>query len=160
YQNNMSTYRNETDEKRKDFQERLSSTGASIKDRYNRERQQLVRAQEDGLTESNKDAAQKRSALKNRIDYSSKQKQIDHVAEKEQMKQYTEDRMSAAQKRLQERTEALSKDYSQRNENLADAQLTNTKQTNRQHQDILAEVQRGYNDSLRKIELEKRRRDN
>lgn len=160
YNENVSNIRQDTDEKLKTYQDRMLGAGADLKDQYNRERQQLVRAQEDRLTDAYKDAAHKRAELKDNINYENKKRNDVHNAELAQQRQYTQDRLSNIQDKFQDRYEGLSKDYSQRSENLARTQQDSTKQTNREQQDKLAAVQRKYNDDLKKIELEKRRRDN
>ena len=160
YNNNVSTIKNDTEKQLQSFQDRVASEGSSLKDQYNRERQQLVRAQEDRLTESYKDAAHKRAAQKDQIDWENKKRNEVHSAEMEQQKQYTSDRLSTVQKQFQDRYEGMSKDYSQRTENLSNAQHEDAKRTNREHQEKISEVQRGYNSNLRKIELDRRRRDN
>lgn len=160
YDRNVASITQDTDEKLKNYQDRMLGAGADLKDQYNRERQQLVRAQEDRLTEAYKDAAHKRAEQKDQIDYENKKRNLVHKAELDQQKQYTSDRLSTIQNQFQDRYEGMSKDYSQRTENLARNQQDVTKQVNRQHQDKLAEVQRKYNDDMKKIELEKRRRDN
>lgn len=160
YDTNVSNLRADQDKKLKDYQERLSGAGADLKDQYNRERQQLVRAHEDRLTDVYKDASNKRVELKDRIDHELKKTKAVHDAEMEQQRQYTQDRLSTAQKKFQERSESLAKDYSERNKYLVDEQQRNTIRTNREHEEQLAEAKRGYNDSLRKIELDRLRRDN
>jgi hypothetical protein len=160
YERNISSITQDTDEKLKNYQDRMSSEGTSLKDQSNRERQQLVRAQEDRLTDAYKDAAHKRAELKDHINYENKKRNEVHTAEMDQQKQYTNDRLSTIQNKFQDRYEGMSKDYSQRSENLASTQQNVAKQVNREHQDKISDVQRGYNDNLKKIELEKRRRNN
>lgn len=160
YQANMSGLQNKHEEQLKEYQDRMTGSGADLKDQYNRERQQLVRAHEDRLTDVYKDAATKRDELNNRIAYEAKRAKDIQKAEMDQQRQYTQDRLSSAQKKFQERTENLATDYSQRNDRLVESQQKNAIKTNREHQDQITDIRRGYNDSLRKIELDRRRGDN
>jgi hypothetical protein len=160
YTSNVDSIREDTDQKMKSYQDRLSTEGASLKDQYNRERQQLVRAQEDRLTDSYKDASIKRAELKDRINNENKKSKLVQKSEMEHQKQYTQDRLSNMQKKFQDRYETMTKDYSQRNENLVASQQKNAVATNREHQEQIVEARKEYNNSLRQIDLEKRRRDN
>lgn len=160
YASNVDNIRNDSEEKLKEYQDRMTGTGADLKDQYNRERQQLVRAQEDRLTEAYKDAATKRAELKDRIQYDAKKQKEVQEGELAQQRQYNQDRINTIQKQFAERSDTMSRDYSARNDRLVKEQQSTALKTNREHQDKMDEVRRGYNDSLRMIELDKRRRDN
>lgn len=160
YTKNVTEIRDESDKNLKDYQQRMTDSGASIKDQYNRERQQLVRVQEDRLTDVYKDAANKRAELKDRIAYETKKQNEARDAEMSQQRQYTQDRLGNVQKKFQDRYEALTQDYSQRNEKLANDQQSNSARINREHADQVAGVRRQFNEQLRKNELDKKRKDN
>ena len=160
YSKNVDDLRNNSDEKLKEYQDRMSGAGASLKDQYNRERQQLVRTQEDRLTDAYRDSAHKRAELKDRINTENKKTKLVNEAESKNSKEYMNDRMSTMQNKFQDRYETMSKDYSQRSDNLVDAQQRSTLKTNKEHQEKTADLRRGFNDDLRLIDLDKRRRDN
>ncbi|MCM2351081.1 MAG: hypothetical protein NDI69_13755 [Bacteriovoracaceae bacterium] len=160
YSKNVSEIKTDSEEKLKNYQERMAGTGENLKDQYNRERQQLVRAQEDRLTEAYKDSAHKRAELKERISTEAKKVKQVQTAETEHQRQYNQDRLSRMQDKYQTRFDAISEDYSQRNADLVKSQQKNAVKTNREHQEKVADIRGDYNNTLRSIELEKRRRDN
>lgn len=160
YAKNVDNIRNDSDEKMKNYQDRLTGVGADLKDQYNRERQQLVRAQEDRLTDVYKDAAHKRSELKNHIMTDVKKSKEVQQADLEHQREYSQDRMKEMDKKYQDRFTAMATDYSERNDNLVKSQQRNAVKTNRDHSEQLTDARRDYNKSLRLIELDKRRRNN
>jgi hypothetical protein len=160
YSKNVDQLRKNSDEKIQEYKDGLSGTGASLKDQYNRERQQLVRTQEERLAENFRDSAQKRAKLKEQISTENKKIKLVQEAEAKSQKQYFNDRNTTMQKKFQNRYETMSKDYSIRNDNLVDAQKRSNLKTNREHQEQIVEIKRGFNDQFRLIELDKRRRDN
>lgn len=160
YSKNVSSIKKDTDEKLAQYQERMSGTGAQIKDQYDRERQQLVRAQEDRLTEAYKDSAHKRAELKETITTEAKKAKKVQETEMDHQRKYSDDRLSRMQKKYQDRFDAISQDYSQRNDHLVASEQLNSVKANKEFQDKLADASRDYNNNLRSIELEKRRRDN
>jgi hypothetical protein len=121
---------------------------------------QLVRAQEDRLRAASEDAADKRAQLKDRINFELKQANEVKDAELGQMKRYTQDRLATMQDHYQTNNEKTSREYSARNDDFVQSQKQSTRQVNREHQEDVAKIRRGFNDSLRKIELERRRRNN
>jgi len=138
----------------------MTGTGAQIKDQYDRERQQLVRAQEDRLTEAFKDGAHKRAELRENITTEAKKAKISQEAEMNHQRQYSDERLSRMQSKYQERFDAIAQDYSQRNDDLVKSQQLSTIKANKESQEKLVDARRDYNNDLRSIELEKRRRDN
>ena len=160
YSKNVDAIKNDTDEKLKNFQDRMTGTGAQIKDQYDRERQQLVRAQEDRLTEAYKDGAHKRAELRENITTEAKKAKKVQEAEMEHQRNYSDDRLSRMQNKYQERFDAIAQDYSQRNNDLVKSEQLNSVKANKEFQEKLTDVRRDYNNNLRSIELEKRRRDN
>jgi hypothetical protein len=157
--NNVNELRNDSDEKLKDYQDRMSGAGASLKDQYNRERQQLVRAQEDRLTDAYKDSAHKRTELKDRISTENKKAKEVQESELAHQKRYTQDRLGTMQGKYQDRFDSIAKDYSERSDNLVEAQQRNAVKINRENQEKVTDIRRDYNDSLRQMDLQKRRED-
>jgi hypothetical protein len=160
YSRNVDELRKNSDGKIQEYQDRLSGAGASLKDQYNRERQQLVRTQEERLAENFRDSAQKRSNLKDQISTENKKIKLVQEAEAKSQKQYFNDRNTSMQKKFQNRYETMSKDYSLRSDNFVDAQKRSNIKTNKEHQEKVVELKRGFNDQFRLIEIDKRRRDN
>ncbi len=160
YSKNLNELQDNSNEKLKEYQDRMTGAGASLKDQYNREREQLVRTQEDRLTDAYRDSAQKRAELKDQINTENKKTKLVQEAEAKSQKEYANDRMTNLQNKFQDRYETMSKDYSMRSDNLVDTQQNVTLETNKEHQENIAEIRRGFNDQLRLIDLDKRRRDN
>jgi hypothetical protein len=160
YDQNISSISEDSDEKLQSYQDQMTSKGASLKDQYNREREQLVRAQEDRLTGAYKDASHKRADLKDRIGTELKKSKEVHESEMDHQRQYTQDRLATMQDKFQDRYETMATDYSQRNARLVNTQQESAVQTNREHQEKVADIRREFNGELRHIDLERRRRDN
>lgn len=160
YNQNVTGIRDNLDNKLKDYQEKMTGAGADLKDQYSRERSQLVRAHEDRVTEAYTDASNKRAELKDRIDNEFKKTKEVKDAELDQLKRYSDNRYEKLQKHYQDRNEVISKDYSSRNDQLVDATKEQQMKTNREHMTQVSEMRRGFNDQMKRIELEKRRRDN
>ncbi len=142
------------------YQDKFQSEGSDLKSQYNREREQLVRTQEDRIRDVRKDEGNKQAELKDRVGTDIKRTKEVHAADHEHMKQYTEDKLDNMQQLHEGRSQKVARDYSVKNQNLTEAQLVNAKRVNREQQDKVLEVQRGFDKQLRSIELEKRRRDN
>lgn len=153
---NVNDIREANEEKLKTYQDKISGESANLQDQYNRERQQLVKSQDDRLTDAYRDSAQKRLALKDRIQTENKKTQEALTAESKNQKQYMQDRMSSQQNKFQERHEAMTKDYGQRSDHLAKSQQQDTIKNLEQ----ISDLRRNHNEDLRLIEVDKRRRDN
>ncbi len=160
YIGNVEELQENLNDKLAEYQSRLEGTGSELKDQYGRERQQLVRAQEDRLRSAYEDAADKRAELKDRINFELKQANEVKDAELGQLRKYSKDRLGAMQEQYQTNNDKTSREYSDQNASTVQAQKQSARQTNREHQEDVAKLRRGFNDSLRKIELERRRRDN
>ncbi len=160
YVGNVENLQENLNEKLADYQSRVEGTGNELKDQYSRERQQLVRAQEDRLRTAYEDGAEKRAELKDRINFELKQAKEVKDAELGQLRKYSQDRLGAMQDQYQTNNDKTSREYSERNSAMVQAQKLNGREVNREHQEDVSKLRRGFNDSLRKIELERRRRDN
>lgn len=160
YSKNINEIQTNTEEKLQKYQDKLTGAGASVKDQYKRERQQLVRAHEDHSTMMQRDSAKKREELKERIATDLKSTKEVHDADMNHARQYSQDRLKTLQNRYQERYEGMAQDYSIRNDRLVETQQKDAKKTNREHQEQVHDIRRDFNKEMRMIELEKRRRDN
>lgn len=160
YDRNVRQITTDTSDQMKDYQDRMTGAGANLKDQYNRERQQLVRSHEDHMTGVHKDSAKKRAELKERISSDMNKSKEVQTADLQHQKEYAQDRLDTMQKKYQERFDTMAKDYSQRSDNLVEAQQVDAIKTNRENQQNVMDIRRGFNDNLREIEREKRRRDN
>lgn len=160
YSKNVDGIRADTEGQLKDYQDKLTGAGASLKDQYNRERQQLVRTHEDHLTDvhkqNSKKAADMREHLRADLNKTKEVQEADNV----QLKKYTGDRMSSLQKKYEDRYQDMAKDYSQRSDMLVETQQNDAKKTNKENAENLMDARRDYNKQLRLMDLEKRRRDN
>jgi hypothetical protein len=158
YQKNIADLQGKHHSEISKYGDRMKEAGSGIKDTYNRERQQLVRAQEDQVSDVYKSERKKQNDLSNRIRREIETTKEAHEAEKIHGRDYMEQKLSKMEKMHQDRNMALAHEYSQKNSELAEKEKNQSLETNRQHQHQLAEVTRDYNKSLRHIENEKRRR--
>ena len=160
YIKNVDAIRADTEGQLKDYQEKLTGSGASLKDQYNRERQQLVRNHEDHITEVHKQSGKKSAEMRDHLRADLQKTKEVQAADTAQFRDYTDDRMSSVQKKYEERFQGMSKDYSQRSDALVESQQTEAKKTNKENQENLMDARRDFNKQLRLVDLEKRRRDN
>jgi hypothetical protein len=160
YDKSINDTRSHSDKQLLSYRDEMSGQGASLKDQYKRERQQLVRSQEDLMTDTFKDAAHKRAELKDHLRNDLKKSKEVQAGDLEQQKIYTDDRMSTMQNKFQDRSQKMARDYSQRSDKLVESQHQDSIKTNRENQNALTDVRRDYNKQLRLVDLDKRRRDN
>lgn len=157
YQKNISELQDKHHSEIGKYGDRMKEAGSGIKDTFNRERQQLVRAQEDQVSDVYKSERKKQNDLSNRIRREIETTKEAHEAEKAHGRDYMEQKLSKMERMHQDRNLAMAHEYSQKNSELAEKEKNQALETNRQHQQQLAEVTRDYNKSLRHIENERRR---
>lgn len=160
YSKNVDEIRADTEGQLKEYQDKLTGSGASLKDQYNRERQQLVRNHEDHITGVHKEAGKKTAEMRDHLRADLNKSKEVQEADNEQLKKYTGDRMTSLQKKYEDRYQNMAKDYSQRSDNLVATQQNDAKKTNKENQENLMDARRDFNKQLRLMDLEKRRRDN
>jgi hypothetical protein len=160
YDKNILDTESHADNQLKTYRDEITGQGVDLKDRYNRERQQLVRSHEDQTNETQKEAAFKRAELKSHLRDDFKKSREVQDAEFEQQKQYTVDRMNTMKDKYETRASNMTKDYSRRSDKLVEVQQREAVLANRENQNNLADVRRDFNKQLRLIDLDKRRRDN
>jgi hypothetical protein len=149
-----------SEKKIKEYQNQMTGAGADLKNQYNKERQQLVRAHDDRLTEIQKVESKKRAELRDKIDFHQKKQKEVHEAEMGQQKQYTNDRIKTMEKKFSDRYQTITKDYSRRSDEFVEEQHRQALKTNREHREQMDEFRRDYNDKLRLHEIDLRRRNN
>lgn len=159
YNRNIQAQTETHDKSIKEYADRVAHTGSDLKDQYNRERQQLVRAQEDTVADIYKNERHKQNELTHRIrSEMDKQKEI-HQDERNQQSKYIESKLSSAQRNHSEHSQAMAEDYSQKNAELSEKQSANNLQTNREHAQQVEKIRRSHASELREIENDRRRRD-
>jgi hypothetical protein len=160
YDKHITDTKNHADRQLKTYRDEIAGAGVDLKDQYNRERQQLVRAHEDQTTETNKDALFKRAELKSHLREDFKKSKEVQDSDFEQQKMYADDLMNTMQNKYENRAVNMTKDYSKRSDKLVEVQQREAVLANRESQNNLTEVRRDFNKQLRLIDLDKRRRDN
>lgn len=159
YNSNIEAQTQAHDKSIKEYAERVQHTGSDLKDQYNRERQQLVRAQEDHVADIYKNERSKQNELTHRIrSEMDRQKEI-HQDERSQQSKYMDSKLSRAQQNHQEHSLAMAEDYSQKTAELSEKQSNNALETNREHAKQVEKIRRGHASELRSLENERRRRD-
>lgn len=157
YDNSITEFKRDSNEKLKSYQDKMQATGGSLKDQYNQERAQLVRAHEDQLKSQQKDNSHKNEELRHRIGQDIKRTREVSEADAGQAKQYASDSMNNMRHKFDERSNTMSTDFSQRNKEIGENQQRDNLKSNRQHQEQLSNVQRDFNRELRRIEIDQRR---
>ncbi len=160
YDENVSRLTQEKDKQLGVYQEKLATTGTDMRDQYKREKEQLVRVQEDRLADVYKKESTKRTELKEGLQKDLKRTQEAYSANNEQAQDYSRDKVRSMNDSFNDRVGKMSEDYAKKNENFVENAAIENKQTNKQHQNDIAEVRSNYERSLRNIDIEKRRRDN
>jgi len=160
YNENVDRLTEEKDKQLGAYQEKLATTGTDMRDQYKREKEQLVRVQEDRLADVYKTESQKRTEMKEGLQKDLKRTQDAYSANNEQAQDYSRDKVRTMNDSFNERVGKMADDYANKNENFVESAAIENKQTNKQHQNDLAEVRSNYERSLRNIDIDKRRRDN
>lgn len=159
YDSSLAEFKRDSSEKLKSYQDKIVAHGGSLKDQYNQERAQLVRAHEDHLKNQQKENSHKNEELKYRIGQDIKRTREVADADAAQAKQYATDTMGNMREKFEDRTSTMSTDFSQRNREISENQTRENLKTNRQHQEQLSNVERDFNRELRRIEIDQRRGD-
>lgn len=160
YDDNVERLTQDKDKKIAEFQEKMASSGTDMRDQYKREKEQLVRAQEDNLQGVYKVESQKRTEMKEGLQKDLQRTQAAYAANTEQTQDYSREKVRRLSDSFNERVGKMADDYATKNQNFVEQSALDNKQTNKNHQNDMAEVRSNYERSLRNIDIEKRRRDN
>lgn len=160
YDENVERLTKEKDKQLGVYQEKLATTGSDMRDQYKREKEQLVRVQEDNLKNVYKNESAKRTEMKEGLQKDLKRTQDAYAANTEQTQDYSRDKLRTMNDSFNERVGKMADDYAKKNESFVENAAIENKQTNKKHQSDIAEVRSNYERSLRNIDIEKRRRDN
>ncbi len=160
YTKNIQDLNNTQNQKVGQYRDRMLGAGADLKEQYNREREQLVRNNEDHVNSLRLSEADKRSELQGKVSRDIRLTKEVNAAEKEQTKTYTDDKIKRIQQFNDEHTENVARDYTQKADDLSSAKQKEAIRANHEEQEKIAEVRRGFDKHIRSNELEKRRLDN
>ena len=137
----------------------MQGAGADIREQNNREKQQLVRAHEDKLTDLYKNESNKRTELRERVTSDLQKIRESTDAEKDHTKKYFKNRMDSTKKLYDDRHQVTSRDFEKRTKDVTEAQRKETVKLNQQNQQELTKVKRGFNDQIKSLELQAVSRD-
>ncbi|MFP5492626.1 MAG: hypothetical protein ACLGG0_14065 [Bacteriovoracia bacterium] len=160
YHKNVDRITKDKDKSIRTFQEKMSGSGADIRDQNKREKEKLVRSHETHLEGIYKDEAQKRFMLKEGLQKDLERTKAAHAAEAEQSQSYLSDKVKTLSGNFNERAAKMSTDYDKKNSEFVEAQARENFQNNKKHGAELGEVRRSYEKNLRNIDIDRRRRDN
>lgn len=160
YAGNVKDLTLKQDSQLKKYQNQIAGAGADLKDAFKREKQQLVRKQEEDLAEVARANFDEKDNIKKRLSTELKNTKEVHESEQEQLRDYTSSKIQNQQKVHSARNEDLAREYSENYEKGAREQHLQTVKTNRQHQDVLDNVRRDAQEKARAMDNEARRRDN
>jgi hypothetical protein len=142
------------------YQDKIAGAGADIKDSFKREKQQLVRSQEETITDMNRKHYDEREQIKNRLSSELKKTKDIHENEQSHLREYTNDKISKTQNYHAGRSEKMAEEYSEKYAKDARDQRAETVKTNRQYEEALDKVRREAQDQVRHADNMARRRDN
>jgi hypothetical protein len=160
YNESVSEINKNADKNIKQYQQKVSDTGAKLNDDYKRERQQLVRNHEDQLTQTTRDSNKKRIGLENHYRDDLGRSRESQKAEHEDFKRYTDGKVNTIEKKYDSRVKQMSKDYSERSDKLVQTQQRDALKINREHQKNVADINRDHGKQMQLVELQRRRQDN
>ncbi len=160
YSGNVKELVRKQDQQLKKYQDEVSGAGTDIKDAFKREKQQLIRNQEEILTDTHRKHYDEKESVKNRL--SGELKKIKEVHEHEQnhLREYTGDKIVKTEKHHSEKSEKLAQDYSERYAKDAKNQQIATLKNNKQYEESLDKVRRESQEQIRQSDNMVRRRDN
>ncbi len=160
YQGNVKDLTLKQDKQLKKYQEDIAGAGADIKDSFKREKQQLVRNQEETLAETQKRHFTEKEGIKKRLSGElAKTKEI-HEAEGNQLRDYTQDKIVKTEQYHSGRSNQLASDYTERYATDAEKQHQLSVKTNKQYEDQFDKVRREAQNEIRQADNLSRRRDN
>lgn len=148
------------DKQLKKYQEDMSGAGANIKDSFKREKQQLIRTQEERMSDAHRKHYDEKEAVKQRLSGELKKTKEIHEHEQRHLRDYTSDKIVKTEKRHTGRSEKLAQDYSERYANDVKKQQVATQKTNKQYEEALDKVRRDAQEQVRQSDNMARRRDN
>lgn len=160
YQGNVKDLVLKQDKQLEKYQNDMAGAGADLKDSFKREKQQLVRNQEEVIKDMNQRHFDERALIKDRLSGElAKTKEV-HENEQQQLRDYTSEKLVKTERHHNNRSEQLARDYSDRYEEDAKKQHQDTLKTNRQYEDQYARVRREAQNKIREVDNLARRRDN
>lgn len=142
------------------YQDEMAGAGADIKDSFKREKQQLVRTQEEALKQQNQRHFDEREEIKNRLSTELARTKNVHEDEQSQLRDYTSDKVSKTERFHTKRAENVAQEYSDRYEQDVRKQHQENVKTNRQYEEQYAKVRRDAQNQMREADNLARRRDN
>lgn len=160
YASNVKDLTLKQDSQLKKYQNEIAGAGADLKDAFKREKQQLVRKQEEDLAEVARSNFEEKDSIKKRLSSELQNTKEVHSSEQDQLREYTSSKIQNQQKVHSARNEELAREYSENYEKGAKDQHLQTLKTNRQHQNVLDNVRRDAQEKARSMDNEARRRDN
>ncbi|MES2527600.1 MAG: hypothetical protein V4598_10955 [Bdellovibrionota bacterium] len=160
YQGNVKDLVIKQDGQLKKYQEEIAGAGADIKDSFKREKQQLVRNQEETLAATQRRHFTEKEGIKKRLSGElAKTKEI-HEDESKQLRDYTQDKIVKTEKYHSGRSNQLAADYTDRYATDAEKQHQLAVKTNKQYEDQFDKVRRDAQNEIRQADNLARRRDN
>jgi ElaB/YqjD/DUF883 family membrane-anchored ribosome-binding protein len=138
----------------------MAGAGTDMKDAIKREKQQLIRSQEETLADLNRRHFDERDEIKNRLSTELTKVKDVHSAEQGQLRDYTQDKVSKTERFHTGRVEDMTKEYSDRYAADVRKQHAENVKTNREYEEQYAKVRREAQDQLRQQDNIARRRDN
>ncbi|MFL5784097.1 MAG: hypothetical protein ACJ76H_05775 [Bacteriovoracaceae bacterium] len=160
YNKNVKQLALDQDKHLKNYQSEMQGAGADMKDAIKREKEQLIRTQEDTIADMNRRHFDERDSIKNRLSSELTKVKDVHASEQAQLRDYTQDKVSKTEKVATGRVENMTKEYSDRYEADVRKQHKENVKTNREYEEQYAKVRREAQDQLRQQDNIARRRDN
>jgi len=160
FDHSITQNKKETTNQIKAFQKKMDQTGTRLKNDYNKDRRLMSDVYEDNLNTSIKDASLQRKELEARIQKDMNRTKQASAAEVASTKKHAEDRIRSLENDYQDRFRNMTFDLNEKNHEIARNQKDEANKTHKKHQDKVSQMERSFENQLRDVELEKRRREN
>jgi hypothetical protein len=160
YAGNIKELSQKQDKQLEKYQKEMSGAGADIHDANKREKQQLVRAQEENLSDLHRKHYEDKEIIKNRLAGELKKTKEIQAHESKNLRDYTSEKLKKTEQHHSAKTEQLAQDYSERYAKDAKSQQAATLKTNKQYEEALDKVRREAQEQIRHSDNMARRRDN
>ena len=159
YQGNVKDLTEKQEKQIEKYQDDMSGAGADITDAFKREKQQLVRTQEETLAKSQRRHFNDKEVIKERLSTELSRVKQTHEDEANQLRDYTQNKIVKTEKFHSGRGQQLATDYTERYAADAERSHLQAVKTNKTYEDQITKVKRDTQNKLREADNLARRRD-
>lgn len=159
YERNVGELRNKVDTKLAENQDQTYKTISDVNDTAKRERRDLVRGQEDNLSNLQNDELKKRADLKTNLQSTYEKSSAIQKQDADNMRNYLEEKNNNVKETYKNQFTDLAEDYGHHTNKVVSKQQAEAKKADLEGKQQLTEVRRDFNKKLHEAEMTKRRND-